>query len=119
MGNEVSWVFEITLKPGAVDEFKSLAGEMIDANHSGEPETLNYLVFITADDTRVHFYERFSDSTAVMLHVGRFGERFAARVLELATVTRFDIYGNPSDEVRETLADFDPTYLSPLGGFTR
>jgi quinol monooxygenase YgiN len=119
MSSEVWWVFEITLKPGAVDQFTSLAKEMVDANAADEPGTLNYQAFITADGARVHFCERFVDSAAVMAHVARFGQNFASRLLELATVTRFEIYGDPDDEVKATLADFDPTYLNLLGGFTR
>ena len=119
MSDEVFWVFEITLKPGAVDDFTALAKEMVDANAAGEPDTLGYEVFLTADGTRAHFCERFVDSAAVMAHVARFGQNFAARVGELATVTRFEIYGDPSAEVQATLADFNPTYLTPVAGFTR
>ena len=119
MDNEVSWVFEITLNPGAFDDFKSLAKEQVDANYSSEPGTLNFQLFITGDDTRVHYCERFVDSAAAMFHVARFGETFAARLLELATVTRFEIYGNPSDELKDALVDLSPTYLSPVAGFTR
>jgi len=32
---------------------------------------------------------------------------------------RFTVYGNPSDEAREILAGFGPTYLGPWGGFSR
>jgi quinol monooxygenase YgiN len=119
MDHEVSWVFEVTLKPGAHDEFTALAKEMIDANHAGEPETLNYLAFITEDGTRVHFYERFVDSAAALFHVNRFGENFGDRLPRLADVTRFDIYGDPSEELKRALADFAPTYLGLIGGFTR
>ncbi len=119
MTTEVWWVFEITLQRRAVEEFKALAKEMARANEAGEPGTLNYQIFITGDGTRVHFCERFVDSAAVMAHVARFGENFAGRVLEMATVTRFEIYGDPSDQVKEVLADFNPTYLSEVAGFTR
>lgn len=119
MSSEVFWVFEITLQPGAVDEFTALAKEMVDANAAGEPGTRSYQVCITADGTRVHFCERFADSAAVLVHVARFGENFATRVGELATVTRFEIYGDPSAEVKATLAAFNPTYLTEVAGFTR
>jgi quinol monooxygenase YgiN len=119
MSSEVFWVFEITLKLGAVDQFTALAKEMADANAAGEPGTLDYQVCMTADGARVHFCERFVDSAAVLVHVARFGQTFAGRVLEMAAVTRFEIYGEPSDEVKATLAGFDPTYLTCVAGFTR
>jgi len=119
MSDEVSWVFEVTLKPGVVGDFRTLAKEMVAANRSAEPDTLGYHIFITEDGSRVHFYERYRDSAAAILHVGRFGQNFAARVLDLANVTRFEIYGTPSDELRRTVADFGATYLIPVAGFER
>jgi len=119
MSGEVSWIFEITLKPGAADGFRALAREMVDANRAEEPDTLHYQAFITEDGARVHWYERFRDPAAILFHVGRFGATYAARLLDMATVTRFDIYGDPGAEVRAVLADFGPTYLSPVAGFAR
>ncbi len=48
------------------------------------------------------------------VHGGR-AERFA----QCVDVDRFTVYGNPSDEAREILAGFGPTYLGPWGGFSR
>jgi hypothetical protein len=33
--------------------------------------------------------------------------------------TRFVVYGSPSQEVKDALADFNPVYMQPAGGFSR
>jgi hypothetical protein len=54
-----------------------------------------------------------------MTHLQAFGARFAERFFVVADVTRWMLYGTPSDEVKEGLSAFSPTYLGPLGGFVR
>lgn len=72
-----------------------------------------------SDDGAVHVYERYVDSAAALHHVARFGENFAARVLALASVTGFDIYGPAGDDLKEAVAAFSPTYYASIGGFAR
>jgi quinol monooxygenase YgiN len=119
MAEDVSWVFEVAIRPGALDNFRPLMEEMVKATFSDEPGTVTYEWFIADDGRSVHAYERYTDSSAVMTHVRNFGEKFAGRFLELAEVTGFTIYGNPSDEVRGALSAFGPTYLAALGGYAR
>ena len=54
-----------------------------------------------------------------MLHLGWFGENYADRILAIAEVTRFTVYGNPSDQVKEVLNNFGAVYMAPFGGFAR
>jgi quinol monooxygenase YgiN len=119
MGDEISWVFEVTLNPGVVDDVTALLREMVDATRSNEPETLSYHTFITEDGARVHFYERYKDSAAALFHVGRFGEHFASRILALSSVTRFEIYGSPSEELKRTTDGFGAAYFTEVAGFAR
>jgi hypothetical protein len=55
----------------------------------------------------------------MIAHVNGFLEKWAARFLACIDVTQFTVYGNPSQEARELLAAFGPTYLGPWGGFAR
>jgi quinol monooxygenase YgiN len=119
MSDEITWVFEVTLNEGVVDEVRALAREMVDRNRDEEPHTLGYRVFLSEDGARLHFYERYRDSAAAMFHVGRFGENFAGRLLALSRVTRFEIYGTPSDELRSTASGFGATFFAQVAGFER
>lgn len=118
MGNEVSWLLEVAVKPGALDDFKVLMNEMVEST-SGEPGAPSYEWLITDDGGAVHIYERYSDSSATLIHLGNFGEKFAARFLGAVDPTRLTVYGSPNDAVKAGLAAFSPKYLAPFGGFAR
>lgn len=118
MSDQVSWLAEIAVKPGELENFRALMDEMVEATRA-EPGALALEGFIGEDGSVVHVYERYEDSSAVVTHLASFGEKFAQRYLAAVEVTRFTVYGNPSDEVREALSGFAPTYLAYLGGFSR
>ena len=44
---------------------------------------------------------------------------FVKRFLALCTPTRMSVYGEPSDELKEAIAGFNPRYLSPVAGHAR
>jgi len=95
-----------------------LMQEMV-ASTQGEAGTLAYQWFASDDGTTVHIYERYASSAAVLEHLQTFGATFAGRFLAAVDLTRFVVYGTPSDEVQEGLSAFGPTYLGPFGGFVR
>jgi len=117
MSTEVSWVFEATVKPDALDDYRAMAREISADNQAAEPGQLNFEWFIDGYD--IHIYERYTDSAAGVFHVQRFVENFAPRFLSLCTPTRMSVYGDPSDELRTALTGFNPRYLGVLAGYTR
>lgn len=67
-----------------------------------------------------HIWERYADSAAAaMTHLGHFGDKFAERFFAALEPTRFVVYGNPSEEVRESLSAFGVAYMAPVNGFNR
>jgi quinol monooxygenase YgiN len=118
MDNEVSWVVELTVKAGRLEAFRALIEEMV-ASTREEAGALAYQWFISDDQTTVHVYERYADSDAVLEHLKSFGEKFAERLLAAVDLTRFVVYGAPSDEATQGLSGLGPTYLGPFGGFIR
>lgn len=118
MENQVSWVIELNVKPGKLEEFKALMEEMV-AGTSTEPRTLNYEWFISDDGSRVDIYEKYADSDAMIEHVSGFFEKWAERFGQCVDATRFTVYGNPNEAAREKLAPFGGTYLKTWGGFAR
>ena len=118
MHEEVSWLLELAVKPGQLDSFRALMNEMVESTRA-ESGTLSYEWFVNDDGSVVHLYERYTDSAAVMTHLRAFGEKFAGRFLAAVDPTRFTVFGSPSDQVKEALSAFGPTYLKPFGGFAR
>ena len=44
---------------------------------------------------------------------------FSKEFFAVAKLTRWVIYGTPSDEFKEANADFHPIYMTPSDGFVR
>jgi quinol monooxygenase YgiN len=61
MGEQISWRVELAVKPGELENFQALTGEMVEATRE-EPGTLSYERFVTDDGKFVHVYERYADS---------------------------------------------------------
>ena len=118
MASTVSWVVRLRVKDGQLDAFKALMEEMV-ASTQTEPGTLAYEWFIDDAGENVHIYERYADSAATMTHASGFGEKFAERFLASVDVTGFDIYGEPSDDVKGAFEAMSPAYFGSWGGFAR
>ena len=118
MEKHVSWVLEVTVKPGQLDTFKELMEEMV-AGTSTEPETLNYEWYISDDEGTIHLFEKYASSEAMITHVSGFLEKWARRFMESVETTRFTVYGDPSADARGLLAAWGGNYLAPWGGFAR
>jgi quinol monooxygenase YgiN len=48
MGDQISWRVELAVKPGELENFQALTGEMVEATRD-EPGTLSYERFVTDD----------------------------------------------------------------------
>jgi quinol monooxygenase YgiN len=118
MGDPVSWVIELAVKPGQLETFRALMNEMVESTRP-EPGTLSYEWFVSEDGSVVHIYERYSSSETLVTHFKGFLENFAERFMAAVDPTRFFVYGAPNAEAREFLAESNPTYLGPFGGFVR
>jgi quinol monooxygenase YgiN len=118
MNGQVSWVFEVAVKPGKIDEFRTLMEEMVESTRA-EPGALAYEWFVSDDASVVILYERYADSAAVLTHSGAFHAKFARRFLDLVEPTRFTVLGTLSDEAKAALSRPDRVFLQPFGGFVR
>ncbi|ANF58326.1 putative quinol monooxygenase [Halotalea alkalilenta] len=118
MSKSVYMVFELTPKPGRLEEFKQMVAEAVIAART-EPTTLAYEYSINADESAVHIFEHYRDSASIVSHVDEtfapFGERFAS----LVDVTRLTVYGEPDAAARARLDGFGAVYFTPFQGFFR
>ena len=114
----VSWLVEYSVKPGKLDDFRALAGEMV-AGTKEEPGSLIYEFFLSDDGTRGHIYERYADDEATLTHFAGFGSKWATRFMDAVEITGFTTYGNPGQAVRDAIAPLGAVILGPLAGFAR
>jgi len=117
MSEAVSFVLEVEILPGQLENFRAVAKDLI-ASTEKEPGTLAYEWNLSADGTTCHICERYRDSAALLTHGQNFSP-FAERFLGACRPVRLSLYGSPSAEVKAALADFQPAIYSRFGGFSR
>lgn len=116
MRDEVSWHVELAVKPGQLDAFRALTGEMV-AFTRAEAGVRSYQRFVSDDGKVVHIYERYENSAAALAHLKTFAERFSSRFGTLVERRSFSVFGCPSDELRRYLDGLGAAYFAPLGDF--
>jgi hypothetical protein len=89
---QVYWVFTVAVDQ--MDKFTPLIPKLVAATER-EPGTLQF--------------ECKTESFAP----------FAKEFFAVAKLTRWVIYGTPSDEFKKANADFPPVYMAPFDGFVR
>ena len=109
---------EHAVSEGKLDEFRKMAAEMIHQVEANEPNYLSYEWFLSDDEDTCHIIGLFKDSEAVMAHLANIGEMMGP-FSEIAPATGIELYGNPSDELREAVAPFGAKISEHWNGFTR
>ncbi len=112
----ISWHVELAVRPGALESFRALTGEMVELAR-GETGVLSYQRFISPDGRTVHVYERYADCAAALAHLGNFARHFSARFAQLVERRRFTVFGRPSAELRTVLDELGAVYMQPFGDF--
>ncbi len=116
MSDQISWCVELAIKPGRLESFKELTGEMVGSTRS-ERGVLTYHRFVSDDDKVVHVYEQYADSEAALAHLQKFAAKFGARFSSMVDRMRFTVYGTPSAELKALLDGFGAIYLRRFGDF--
>ena len=115
--DQIYWV--VTFTVDEMDKFKPVVQKLVAATEK-EPGTLEYEYAVGDDQKTVDIFERYANSHAAVVHVTEnFGPNFSKDFLAVAKPIRFVVYGVPTDELKKTLADFNPIYMKPFDGFTK
>ena len=118
MNDSIYWLLEVSIQPRQMEEFRGLMKAMVESAR-GETDTLSYDWTLSEDSKTCHIFERYADNAAVVLHSRAFQTKFAAKFFDLAQPLSMVVHGKPTPQVKDALAPFSPTYMSPLGGFHR
>jgi quinol monooxygenase YgiN len=116
--SKLSYSLEFNINQGQLDAFKAMANDYIAAAEANEPDTLRYQWYLNADATKCLLHEKFASSEACLAHLGHVGPTLP-NLFALAPVSRFEVTGEPSDGLKAALADLQPVYYTPFGGFDR
>ncbi len=113
--DQIYWLLTLTVDD--MDKFKAVVRKLVAATEK-EPGTLQHEYAVGDDQKTVDIFERFTSSRAAVDHAANFGQ-FSNEFMPLVKPVRFVVYGMPTDELKKTLADFHPIYMTPFDGFTR
>jgi quinol monooxygenase YgiN len=114
MNEQVSWWVELAVKPGQLDNFRVLTGEMVESTRR-ESGVLSYERFVTEGGKSVYAYDRYADSAAALAHLKVFVEKFNKRFVGMVDRRQFTVFGTPTHELRRVLDRFGATtYLQPF-----
>ena len=115
----VYWLITTNVKDGQLENLKKINTEMVTNTKSNEPRTLTYDWSISADGKTCYFFEYYANSEAVMIHTKTFGEKFADRLLGMIEIDSFEVFGNPDENVKNSLRPLGAQFHRTIGGFSR
>jgi quinol monooxygenase YgiN len=118
MANPVQYAVEFTIKEGGLEEFKNIASQIIPLVEANEPLMLGYQWYFSDDGSKCFVVEQYSDASGILAHLQNVGGELP-KILEFSDLTRFEVYGDVSDEIKEALAPLGATFHSLWNGFAR
>jgi quinol monooxygenase YgiN len=111
---------EFTIQEGKIEEYKKLVQDMSRVVEANEPDTINYQFYLNRSETKCIVNETYANSEAVFAHInGIASQTILPKVLNIARITGFDVYGNPSEELQKVLTTFSPQTYNLFAGFSR
>ena len=114
MNGEICWHVELLIKPGQLESFRALTGEMVESARR-ELGVLSYQRFVSEDGKTVHVYERYANSTAALTHLEIFAKKFAKPFQDMVERKCFVVFGYPTAELKAALDGYGAIYLKPFG----
>ena len=119
--NQIQFRAEFTIQEGKIEEYRKLVQDMSRMVEANEPHTINYQFYLNEDDeTKCIVYETYSDSEAVFAHMnGVASQTILPQIFNVCMISKFEVYGNPSEELQKVLTSFSPQIYNLFTGFTR
>ena len=111
---------EFTIEQRKIQEYKKLIEEMTGTVEANEPDTITYQFYLNKDETKCIVHETYLNSEAALAHNSGIASRtILPRIFSLAKISRFDVYGNPSEELQKLLTNIGAQTFNLFAGFSR
>jgi quinol monooxygenase YgiN len=118
--NQIHFRAEFTIEEGKIEEYKKLVREMSKAVEANEPDTIDYEFYLNRAETKCIVHETYTNSEAVLAHnVGLASQTILPKIFSVSRISRFDVYGNPSEELQKVLTSFNSQAYNLFAGFSR
>lgn len=119
MKSKVFWIVELDILEQDKTKIELFMKDVFEAAIMDEKGTLSNEWFITEDFTKCTMIDRYSDNNSVLEHLSIFDEKFNERFNSYFKLTRFVVYGEPNESVKNAVAGFNPIYMPHYAGFEK
>jgi quinol monooxygenase YgiN len=110
---------DLTINVGKLEAFQAIAQTMIDDTQK-EPGALGYDWCLSSDRKRCRILEIYADQNAVLAHLtSPVVRELVPKLLQTATLNRFEVYGDPGPKSAEILAGVGAEIFSLWRGISR
>jgi quinol monooxygenase YgiN len=110
--DEIKGIARVTILPGQLDDWKRLTGQAMEIVRTQDRGTLQYEVFLNADESEAIVFERYRDADAALEHFANISHLMEP-LMATATVTG-EVLGTPNETMRAQLGDGgEPRLFTP------
>ena len=102
MSEPLVFVDTSEVREGKLEELKTVIKDLAEFVRVNEPRPILYNVYLSEDGTRMTVIQAHPDSASMQYHMKLAGPVFT-RFVELIKMSSMDVYGAPSDELREQM----------------
>jgi len=114
----VHFIVSFEVADGKLKAFQETAQAMIAATQK-EPGALAYEWHFSDDHKRCRLLETYADQAAVQAHINGEAVKLIPRLLESASLSGFEVYGDPGPEAAKTLKGFGAELFQHWQGLRR
>ncbi|MBV8300423.1 MAG: antibiotic biosynthesis monooxygenase [Candidatus Dormibacteraeota bacterium] len=107
--DEIKGIARVRFHPGKVEEWKRLSEQAMQIVRTRDRGTLQYEIFLNADETEAIVFERYRDADAALDHFSNISHLMEP-LMATASVTG-ELLGTPNAEMRKQLSRGGPPTL--------
>lgn len=118
--DQIHFRAEFTIEEGKIEEYKKLVRNLSRVVKANEPDTINYQFYLNRDETKCIVHETYGNSEAALAHTTSMASQtILPKIFSISRISRFDVYGNPSEELQKVLTSLGPQTYNLFTGFSR
>jgi quinol monooxygenase YgiN len=115
--NQIQFRAEFIIENGKIEEYKKLIQEMSRVVEVNELNTIVFQFYLEGSGTKCVVHEVYTNSEAVFVHIA--SQTILPKIFRVAWISRFEVYGNPSEKLQKMITNYNPHIYNLIAGFSR